>query len=144
MIVFAFGGFYGGSLYQKNKFVAELASQSGNLGFSDIQESSQRGLDRLENLGDLLVGQVTAKEENNVTIKIQDGGSRIVYFSDSTGIGKSVQGSAEDLQSGQQVTISGKANQDGTFAAQNIIIRPDAPTSNQSTSKPSQNITDKK
>jgi len=59
-----------------------------------------------------------------MTVKTKDGGSKIVYFSDSIEIGKTTSGSSADLENGKQVMINGKANQGGSFTAQNIQIRP--------------------
>jgi hypothetical protein len=55
---------------------------------------------------------------------MQDGSSKIVYFSDSTMIGKSTQGAASDLNTGEQVMANGTSNPDGSITAQNIQIRP--------------------
>ena len=57
-------------------------------------------------------------------IKIKNGSSKIIYFSDSTAIGKATQGSITDLEVGQQIMINGEKNSDGSLAAKNIQIRP--------------------
>ncbi|OIO07392.1 hypothetical protein CO115_00755 [Candidatus Falkowbacteria bacterium CG_4_9_14_3_um_filter_36_9] len=58
---------------------------------------------------------------------MRDGGSKIVFLSDSTSIGKTTDGTVADLEAGKQVTINGKDNSDGSVTAQSIQIRPNLP-----------------
>jgi hypothetical protein len=68
------------------------------------------------------IGEVIAKDDKSITIKIADGGSKIIFYSDTTTVGKSTLGSATDLAIGQQVRINGADNADGSTVAQNIQI----------------------
>ena len=77
------------------------------------------------NGGNFAIGQIISQDNTSITIKTQDGSSKIVFFSGSTQIGKLAQGSSSDLSIGEQVMINGQSNADGSIAAQNIQIRPD-------------------
>ena len=134
--VVAVAAFYGGMQYAKSKTVSQGFQRGGNLsGAGDRQQRRTQGsgMSKGENApggfagGDFIAGEIISKDDTSVTVKTRDGGSRIIYFSDTTAIGKAEKGVGSDLATGQQVTVGGKSNDDGSFAAQNIQIRPNVP-----------------
>lgn len=132
IIIFAAGSFYGGTIYEKNSLNSQglLRSASGMRGAGGNFAGGQNGPGRGQSMrpggpnGDFVTGEILSKDDKSITIKTRDGGSRIVYFSDSTTVGKSVPGSALDLNTGEQVMANGTASPDGSMTAQNIQIRP--------------------
>jgi len=102
------GSFYGGMLYEKNKFSKTGIARGGNLPGADGQRrpggaggfAGARGGAAGES-GGFVAGEIISKDEKGITVKTSDGGSKIIFFSDSTTVGKSVSGSADDLVSGQ-------------------------------------------
>ncbi len=77
--------------------------------------------------GGFTAGQIISQSGNSVTVKLSSGGSKIVIFSSSTEIMKSVSGTPSDLAIGDQITVSGSANSDGSVTAQTIQLRPAPP-----------------
>lgn len=75
----------------------------------------------------IVSGDILNKDATSVTVKLRDGGSKIVFFSDTTEISRFASGSATDLTVGQSVTVSGKTNTDGSVTAQSIQLRPAIP-----------------
>lgn len=71
-----------------------------------------------------VVGEVISNDGKSLTVKLRDGGSRIIFFSDSTSIGTLTQSSPRDLLVGKEVVVNGNANSDGSITAQSIQIRP--------------------
>lgn len=69
-------------------------------------------------------GEILSKDANGITIKLRDGSSKIVLVSGSTPVMKAAQGSIADLNVGEQVTITGTQNSDGSITAQSVQIRP--------------------
>jgi hypothetical protein len=124
-IVVGSGAFYGGILYGKNQTASarqqRLIGQLGQGGqFNRQGRAGQAG-------GGLANGDIIAKDDKSITIKLRDGGSKIVFLSGSTEIMKSVDGAVSDLSVGQSVMVSGSTNNDGSITAQAVQLRPAMP-----------------
>jgi hypothetical protein len=122
--------FYGGMKYGQSKNPLGQFSPQGFQNFtSEQQQLAQEGRTRNGQAGAGFVsGEIISKDDTTITVKLQDGGSKIILFSDSTIIDKSVNGSSVDLEVGKTVTVSGTANQDGSITAQSIQLRAVAPS----------------
>ncbi|MBU4298514.1 hypothetical protein KJ636_00515 [Patescibacteria group bacterium] len=134
-IVVGGGAFYGGMKYAEStrpNFVRP------NLGGQELGANTGDFRNRTggQQMGGSASGEIIAEDDKSVTIKLrarpnfagqnlggQDGGSRIVFFSDSTEITKSVSGTQNDLEIGKSVVINGKPNQDGSITAESIQLR---------------------
>ena len=144
VVVVGGGSFYGGMKYGESKAPQGLTQADfQNLGNLSPQERQQRlqqlGISGMGSRGgrtgnrngeDFLSGEIIAKDEKSVTVKLRDarlpdgqGGSKIVFFSSSTEIAKSVGGLPGDLEIGKTVSVNGSANSDGSIAAVSIQIR---------------------
>lgn len=76
------------------------------------------------NLGNFLSGEILIKDKESLTVKLPDGGSKLIFFSGSTTFAKTIAGSIEDFAVGEQITVNGTANSDGSITAVTIQIRP--------------------
>ena len=129
-VVVGGGSFYGGMKY------AESKNPRGGFSRADIQnlspEERQARLQQLGttgrgvrgNGGGFTNGEIISKDDKSVTVKLPDGGSRIVFLSGETQIMKSAAGSPGDLVIGAQVTVNGSQNQDGSITAETVQLRP--------------------
>lgn len=73
-------------------------------------------------MGNGVAGQITKIDNQSMTVQQPDGSSKIVFYSDSTSVQKSAQGTKSDLAAGMQVMITGSANSDGSYTANMIRI----------------------
>ena len=112
--------FYGGMKYNQSKIPAR-----GN--FTNFT-GGQRGIGTRSG-GGVVNGEILSKDAVSITIKIRDGGSKIVFLSATTPITKTVAGSQSDLVVGKQVNTMGTENPDGSVTAKSIQIRQATTTS---------------
>ncbi|MBI3589113.1 MAG: hypothetical protein HY093_01720 [Candidatus Liptonbacteria bacterium] len=131
------GAFYGGIKYAESKrprggFPRQDLEQFCNLSPEERQQKLQeldakpsgfKGRDGQRG-GGSANGEIISKDDKSVTIKLRDGGSKIVFFSDSTEITKSAEGTLSDLEIGKNISVKGTANSDGSITAQTIQLRP--------------------
>ena len=61
-------------------------------------------------------------DDKAITLKLNDGSTKIVILSDSTAINQSTQAQKSDLVEGGQVTVIGTINSDGSVTAQDVQI----------------------
>ncbi len=116
--------FYGGMKYGQSTGSGAGATptnfqRSGQVGGSSTVRRGGMGQN-----GGFVGGEIIAKDKTSITVKLQEGSSKIVFLSSSTPVMKSTQGSSSDLTIGEQVTVTGKANSDGSITAQSVQIRP--------------------
>lgn len=112
-------GFYGGMVYGKKQAPPAVAT-----GRFPNGAAGGRG----QGFGNASVGEIAAKDATSVTLKLMDGGSKVVLFSSSTRVSKMSDGTTNDLTNGTNVMVTGTTNQDGSITASNIQIRPASST----------------
>lgn len=121
-------GFYGGLKYgqsQRGNFTRQQMGQR----FPGADGLTNRGNRNAPAGGGFVNGEILSQDDKSITVKLRDGGSKIIFFSDSTGISKTADGAPTDLAVGKEITATGSANSDGSITAQSIQIRPATPVS---------------
>jgi len=119
-IIVAGGAFYGGMRFQEYRTKSQFGKMADAQGRPGPGQRS--GAPNVKG-GSMTDGEIIAKDDKSVTVKTQDGSTKIVYFTDSTTVAKQAEGSSSDLTSGVKVMVNGQTNSDGSIAASNIQIR---------------------
>ena len=121
--------FYGGMSYGKSQ-AATSSNIQARQGFSPNSNGGGRGM---RNGGGFITGQIITKDATSITVQLMAGGtassgqasgSKIIFLDSNTKITKSVDGTTNDLVVGEQVSVNGTANTDGSVNAQTVQIRP--------------------
>lgn len=120
-VIVGAAGFFGGMQYQKSMSFSQFGS--GMNRFSSGQGSQGRffmGGNR--NGGSRVIGNVLSMDSNSMTVKTPDGSTRIVILAGSTTYSKATTGTVSDVKTGENVSVFGTINSDGSVTAQNIQI----------------------
>lgn len=116
IIAFYVGTKYGGNV---------ATSQNGKEQFNGQGNGNNGGIRRGQGQGGGFVnGEIISKDATTMTVKLGDGGSKIIFISSSTPVMKSAEGSLNDLSVGTNVMVIGKTNSDGSVMAQSVQLRP--------------------
>lgn len=117
--------FYGGMAYGKSGSPVQRQMSGGQFmgagqnGAANMRSGMGGGMG-----GGLTAGEIISKDASGITIKMQNGSTKIVLIGDSVSVMKSAVGTAEDLSVGTSVSVTGTANSDGSVTAQSVQIRP--------------------
>jgi hypothetical protein len=116
--------FRGGMMYAAKNIKAAADSRQGAFSQNGFNGQSGGRMMRGGVNGGLVNGEILSKDDKSITIKLRDGGSKIVFFTPSVKVEKTVDGTATDVVVGKQVMIVGVANTDGSINATSIQMRP--------------------
>lgn len=117
------GAFYGGTLYAKSSTGGGAGSgrtgaPGGRGTFQFTGGPGGRGGMNFTN------GEVVTKDDTSLTLKMMDGGSKVVFLSASTTVSKMTTGTLDDVSEGTNVSVNGTMNSDGSITASMIQLRP--------------------
>lgn len=121
-VVLLAGSFYGGMVYGKNSVQNQSNNRRGNFSGMNFQGGNFPGGGRNGGNG-AVNGDILSVGQNTFTVKLRDGGSKIVIFSPSTTV-RAIQDVPQNvLQIGKNVIVAGTPNPDGSVTAQVVQVR---------------------
>lgn len=123
VLVMGVGCFYGGMYYQKSK-TPSFGRMGNAMGRTGQNQQMPGGRMQTGERRQFLPvnGEISSMDGNTITVKGQDGSSKIVVYSTSTNINKAVKIEASDLKVGDEVMVMGTADASGTITAQTISV----------------------
>lgn len=110
------GAFFAGMKYERQRSPASR----GQFGNHVPGMGTSRGQDGFKPVN----GEIIAVDDKSLTVKLQDGSSKIIILTDTTAVNKSVEGSRDDLKTGEKIGVFGTENSDGSVTAQSIQLDP--------------------
>jgi hypothetical protein len=125
-VVMAGAGFVGGMKYQQTKQPAFQLGQNrqammGRFDQRDGQGTARQGMGQGQGFRPV-AGEIISQDDKSITVKAQDGSSKIVILSADTKINKADEASKDDLKTGETVSVFGTTNSDGSMTAQSIQL----------------------
>ncbi len=119
-IVLVVVSFYGGLKYSQGKNPTfdrtSFVQRNPQLGGNNVLGSNRT-------MGGIVSGEILSIDDKSLTVKSQDGGSRLVFLSASTTISKMASGNIGDLIIGSNISVNGSSNTDNSINAQMIQVR---------------------
>lgn len=115
-------GFLGGYEYRNYRLNnARINGIGGNLQrfVGGTRGTNQNGMMR-----GATVGSILSMDDKSITVKLNDGSTKIVLFSGSTTFSNTISASKSDLKVGGEVAVFGATNSDGSVTATNVQINP--------------------
>src|SRR3989338_4121660 len=115
----------GGAFYAGTKYAGVSSIPSGN--FTGQMRGNQNGVIGVgmrggQALSEVTMGEIISKDDASITVKLPDGGSKIVFFTDSVAVTKNTTGSITDLVVNENVVVNGSVNSDGSINALTIQL----------------------
>lgn len=124
-VVLVGAGFGGGYAFAKSQNPARDGFAAGaNFQGGQFAARGAVGASSMRGGGNFIAGEILSKDASGVTIKMQDGSTKIILIGSSAQINKNAVGNMDDLAAGTNVTITGTTNSDGSVTAQAVQIRP--------------------
>ncbi len=123
VVVIGVAAFFGGMQYQKMQRVQGFGGRFGQYGpGAQMMGQGRQGGNNTN--ARPVAGQIISADDKSITVKMQDGSSKIVLLSDSTAITEATSAGKQALTSGKQVVVFGNTNSDGSVTATNVQLNP--------------------
>jgi len=115
--IFAGAGFFAGTKFQQRTFTRMIGQRFQGQGQGQARNGQRTGFRPV-------TGEIISNDGTSITVKLDDGSSKIVMLSDKTAINKASAATKEDLVTGEKVMVIGQENSDGSVTAQDIQLNP--------------------
>jgi hypothetical protein len=109
---------FGGGYFLRNYKTAKLRNN-----FTGMRPQNGQFQGLVQGQGNRPIeGEVLDVDGDGITVKLKDGSSKIIIFSNKTTISKSIESKREDLVKGNKVIVIGMQNSDGSLTANSVTL----------------------
>lgn len=123
-VVVGASGFFAGMKYQQSKSGNTRFAMLGNgQGGRTFGGSGAGGAGARTGFRPV-TGQILSADAQSITVKLQDGSTKIVLLTDKTQINQATSATKADLKTGATVAVFGNTNTDGSVTAQSVQLNP--------------------
>ena len=126
IVLIAGASFFAGTKFGGRNLKGDFASRSGMNPTTRQQMMQKDGTGKMQGQGgrlNFIDGELVSRDNKNLTMKLADGGSKIILISDSTTVSKTTAGSIDELAPGCKLMINGDTNSDGSITAKTIQLK---------------------
>lgn len=123
VVIVGVGAFFGGEAVGRSSAASNLRSRFAAFGNGAGAFGNRAG----GNGTSVLAGSVLSMDSQSLTLQGRDGSSHVVFYSTSTEVSQPTVVPVSALKAGENVTVMGTSNSDGSFTASSIDIRPNGP-----------------
>ena len=117
-------GFFGGYEYRNYRLKqAGGIVSTGNGTYRFMGRNGQNGAGMMMGRN-AAFGSILSIDSNGITIKLQNGSSKIILFDSNTTYSNTVSAAQTDLKTGENVAVFGSTNSDGSVTATSVQINP--------------------
>lgn len=114
-------GFFGGMQFRNY----QIGMMRGNFpGGQRFAGTNLQGIARGRMMGGQVFGSILSVDKGTVTVKLNDGSSKIVVLSGTTTYSNTVTATQSDLKVGSTIGVFGTPNSDGSVTATNVQLNP--------------------
>lgn len=122
-------GFFGGIYYQKKQSVVYPGmARTGRNNTLNQDRGMGMGMNNKQGqdmrVGGMISGEISAKDEGGVTVRMTDGSSKLVLVNDMTKYTISSVSDFTKVVVGEKVAVFGESNSDGSITATSIELNP--------------------
>ncbi len=128
LLAIAAVSFYGGMNYQQARSRRQISQLRGG---QPTNRPGQPANTRFRQSGGGVFGEVISLDDKSITVKINDGSSKIVLLSSGTNVSRFTPQSVTDIKISDKVAVFGTPNQDGSLTAQSIQLDFNPPPASQ-------------
>lgn len=116
-------GFFGGYEYRNYRLNRTVANFGGSGSFQRFT-AGRNGQNGNGAMRGGVIGNIVSMDDKSITVKMNDGSTKIVFLSSSTAYSNTVSASSSDLKTGENVAVFGSPNSDGSVTATSIQLNP--------------------